>query len=128
MFAALPIISNTDCKQWYLDVGNWETDFKASQVSIIKFWVVQAVYMTSYFLFIKNFFPQILPTHLCTGLHSGGRDGCQGDSGGGLITEAGVSVLVGVTSFGHSGCGEPRVPAIYTRVASFSAWLQRELG
>ena len=57
------------------------------------------------------------------------RDGCQGDSGGGLITdgEAGVSVLVGVTSFGHDGCGEPRVPAIYTRVASFSAWLQREL-
>jgi len=37
MFAALPIISNTDCKQWYLDLGNWETDFKASQVSIIKF-------------------------------------------------------------------------------------------
>ena len=36
MYAALPIISNTDCKQWYLDVGNWETDFKASQVSIIK--------------------------------------------------------------------------------------------
>ena len=72
---------------------------------------------------------QILPTHLCTGLQSGGRDGCQGDSGGGLITdtEAGVSVLVGVTSFGHDGCGEPRVPAIYTRVASYSAWLQREV-
>ena len=48
MYAALPIISNTDCKQWYLDVGNWETDFKASQVSIIKFSRLQAVIMTSY--------------------------------------------------------------------------------
>ena len=48
MYAALPIISNTDCKQWYLDVGNWETDFKASQVSIIKFSRLQAVNITSY--------------------------------------------------------------------------------
>ena len=34
---------------------------------------------------------------------------------------------VGVVSFGPRRCGTRGVPAIYTRVASFSAWLQREL-
>ena len=39
----------------------------------------------------------------------------------------GPHVLVGITSAGWK-CGKPRVPAIYTRVSSFSSWLQNEVG
>ena len=64
---------------------------------------------------------------MCTGVPEGGRDGCKGDSGGGLTVEAGdQSVLVGITSAGYK-CGLPHVPAIYTRVSQFVSWLQDEV-
>ena len=73
---------------------------------------------------------QIHSSHLCTGVKEGGRDGCKGDSGGGFIMSDGgrngPHVLVGITSAGWK-CGKPRVPAIYTRVSSFSSWLQNEI-
>ena len=66
---------------------------------------------------------------MCTGVQEGGRDGCRGDSGGGLIATdpSGNSILVGITSAGYR-CGLPRVPAIYTRVSEFVTWLQDETG
>jgi len=103
-YVDLPILTNKDCKQWYLDLKTEMTT------------------LTSY---------EIQRTHLCTGVVEGGRDGCYGDSGGGLVMldkdDSSVSVLVGITSVGGERCGEPRVPAIYTRVSMFSKWLKTQI-
>ena len=117
MFASLPIISNEKCKKWYLDLNTPSTIYTSSSVGDYE----------DSSLNLDWFILQIKDTHMCTGVPEGGRDGCKGDSGGGLTVEAGdQSVLVGITSAGYK-CGLPRVPAIYTRVSQFVSWLQDEV-
>ncbi len=58
------------------------------------------------------------------GLRDGGLDACAGDSGGPLVVHRnGIPVLAGLTSSG-AGCARPGLPAIFTRVSAFSAWLE----
>merc|ERR1719350_1950311 len=64
-------------------------------------------------------------TILCAGLESGGKDACQGDSGGGLLHQgaSGVWTQVGVVSAGI-GCARRGVPGLYTRLTPYLAWIQ----
>ena len=51
-------------------------------------------------------------SQICAGEYSGGKDTCQGDSGGGLYEyDANLSkfIVVGVTSYGY-GCAQPGYP------------------
>ena len=69
---------------------------------------------------------QIRETHLCAGHEFGGQDGCQGDSGGGLVSvdgDSGKYVLVGVMSTGI-GCGRKKLPGVYTRDANSMHFLK----
>ncbi|GMH43591.1 hypothetical protein BSKO_11513 [Bryopsis sp. KO-2023] len=50
-----------------------------------------------------------------------GGDTCKGDSGGPLLQNG---ELVGITSFGPRQCGIAGTPGVYTRVASFAAWIE----
>lgn len=64
----------------------------------------------------------------CAGVVGGGKDTCQGDSGGPLVVKQGSTwVQVGITSWGN-GCAQPGWPGIYTRVASYSNWINQQTG
>ena len=57
-------------------------------------------------------------TEVCAGYPQGGKDACNGDSGGPLLAgvPGGGTVLVGATSYGN-GCAQPGQPGVYARLA-----------
>lgn len=55
---------------------------------------------------------------VCAGYPQGGKDACEGDSGGPMIVRG---TLVGVVSYGR-GCARGGEPGIYTRLANYR-WL-----
>jgi len=62
-------------------------------------------------------------TEICATGPRGGKDSCFGDSGGPLVVpSAGGYVQVGIVSWGPQ-CGNPLFPGVYTRVSSFSDWI-----
>uniref|UniRef100_A0A1B0ALE7 Peptidase S1 domain-containing protein n=1 Tax=Glossina palpalis gambiensis TaxID=67801 RepID=A0A1B0ALE7_9MUSC len=62
---------------------------------------------------------EITERMICAGLVNGGKDACQGDTGGPLIIN---NQLVGLVSWGR-GCGRPGFPTVYAFVASLKDWL-----
>nr|XP_004650757.2 ovochymase-2 [Jaculus jaculus] len=87
-------------------------------------------------LILKN--PISGKTFLCTGSPDGGRDACQGDSGGSLMCQnkKGMWTLAGVTSWGL-GCGrswrnnkqkkEQGSPGIFTDVSKVLPWIYEHI-
>ncbi|XP_045413394.1 ovochymase-2 isoform X6 [Lemur catta] len=77
-------------------------------------------------------------TFLCTGFPEGGRDACQGDSGGSLMCQnkKGAWTLAGVTSWGL-GCGrswrnnmhqsDPGSPGIFTDLSKVLPWIREHI-
>ena len=62
---------------------------------------------------------------LCAGWARGGRDSCEGDSGGPLmIQQGGAWRQAGIVSFGE-GCAEPGKYGVYTRVGNFATWIDQ---
>jgi secreted trypsin-like serine protease len=60
---------------------------------------------------------------LCAGVPQGGRDTCQGDSGGALVAGTqGAGVVIGFTSFGGV-CGQAGSPGAYVRASVAASWL-----
>ncbi|KAG8190286.1 hypothetical protein JTE90_025798 [Oedothorax gibbosus] len=68
---------------------------------------------------IKNSF-------LCAGYKAGGKDSCEGDSGGPLMVEreTGQWVLAGTVSHGIR-CADPNLPGVYMRVAAYRSWVDK---
>ncbi|XP_054266308.1 trypsin-1-like [Macrosteles quadrilineatus] len=61
---------------------------------------------------------------MCAGVMGGGRDTCQGDSGGSLIIEDWQERMfqAGIVSWGI-GCARPNRPGVYTRVNAYLPWI-----
>jgi secreted trypsin-like serine protease len=69
-------------------------------------------------------YPGFPLTALCAGWDQGGKDTCQGDSGGGAFYQTGSGwMVVGITSFGD-GCARPGFPGVYTAVAEMRDWIE----
>ncbi|GIY51279.1 serine protease filzig [Caerostris extrusa] len=69
----------------------------------------------------------IKPTFLCAGYKSGGKDSCEGDSGGPLMVErdTGQWVLAGTVSHGIR-CADPNfLPGVYMRIAAYRPWIDK---
>jgi secreted trypsin-like serine protease len=69
-------------------------------------------------------------TEICATGPSGGKDSCFGDSGGPLVAPASNVargyVQVGIVSWGPQ-CGNPLYPGVYTRVSSFTDWINKTM-
>ncbi|EDL22700.1 mCG145360, partial [Mus musculus] len=69
----------------------------------------------------KAHIEKVTDAMLCAGEMDGGKDTCKGDSGGPLICDG---VLQGITSWGHTPCGEPDMPGVYTKLNKFTSWIK----
>jgi len=58
---------------------------------------------------------------ICAGVEEGGKDSCEGDSGGPFVDENGVQV--GIVSYGV-GCGLAGFPGVYARVSNYMEWIE----
>jgi secreted trypsin-like serine protease len=60
----------------------------------------------------------------CAGTPKGGKDSCQGDSGGFIGADTGAKQFaqLGIVSWGI-GCARKDLFGVYTRVANFTAWI-----
>jgi secreted trypsin-like serine protease len=69
----------------------------------------------------------LIDTQMCSGVLTGGKDTCEGDSGGPLQVKVNenrcVYHVLGLTSFGFI-CGGENQPAIYTRISSYLDWIE----
>jgi len=63
----------------------------------------------------------------CAGLAAGGKDSCNGDSGGPIINTS-TGVLLGAVSWGY-GCAEAGNPGVYTNLAdtTLNAWVTAQV-
>jgi secreted trypsin-like serine protease len=64
---------------------------------------------------------------ICAGHAEGGKDSCQGDAGGPIVTKIGEEwQQVGLISWGQ-GCGQPGYYGVHTDVAHFGSWIRNEI-
>jgi len=66
---------------------------------------------------------------ICAGYREGGKDSCEGDSGGPMSVQRqddGRFMLSGVISWGI-GCAEKNQPGVYTRISDFREWINQIL-
>ncbi|NXR76206.1 GRAA protein, partial [Pycnonotus jocosus] len=71
--------------------------------------------------------PVITENMICAGAKNGGKDSCNGDSGGPLRCK---NVMKGITSFGKpKKCGDPSGPGVYTRLTKrYLEWIRKTIG
>ncbi|XP_038594659.1 mast cell tryptase-like [Micropterus salmoides] len=64
---------------------------------------------------------------MCAG--AGGKDICQGDGGGPLVSKQGGRwIQGGITSFlSNKGCAVPNIPSVYTRVSQYQSWINSQI-
>lgn len=67
----------------------------------------------------SNYPGEITESMFCAGVPAGGKDSCNGDSGGPLTIG---STQWGIVSWG-AGCAEPGHAGVYTRVPNFVDWI-----
>ncbi|XP_046389011.1 serine protease snake-like [Ischnura elegans] len=70
----------------------------------------------------------VVDGQICAGYLEGGKDTCEGDSGGPLQVrdkdDPCIIRIIGVTSFGAALCGMENTAALYTNVASYISWIE----
>jgi secreted trypsin-like serine protease len=69
--------------------------------------------------------PRIMANMFCAGAPEGGKDSCQGDSGGFIgATLEGKWVQLGLVSWGI-GCARPKLFGVYSRLSNYDGWIKQ---
>ncbi|XP_077407647.1 transmembrane protease serine 9-like [Vanacampus margaritifer] len=64
---------------------------------------------------------------ICAGFLDGGKDACQGDAGGPMVSEQdSLWIQSGIISFGL-GCSQPKNPGVYVRVSRYQSWINSHI-
>ncbi|XP_054854863.1 kallikrein-11-like [Eublepharis macularius] len=63
-------------------------------------------------------------SEICAGAMEGGRDSCQGDSGGAMVCNG---VLHGLVSWGNEHCAAKNKPGVYTEICKFRGWIIKSM-
>ncbi|XP_003791604.1 anionic trypsin-like [Otolemur garnettii] len=66
---------------------------------------------------------EITSNMICASFLEGGKDSCQGDTGGPVACNG---ELQGITSWAY-GCGQKDMPGIYTKVCNYVDWIQKTI-
>ena len=66
----------------------------------------------------------IRDTFICAGYNDGGKDSCEGDSGGPLMIQGEDArwSLIGTVSHGIK-CAEPNLPGVYMKTSAYMPWI-----
>lgn len=97
----VPIITNKQCKESYKRIGQFDDNIQFDDRVV------------------------------CAGYATGGKDSCNGDSGGPLMLPLENNgtfpfYQIGVVSWGE-GCARPNVPGIYTNIQYHAEWIKEML-
>lgn len=68
---------------------------------------------------------EITARMICAGFKNGGKDSCDGDSGGPMVVKDSLGhwrAQAGIVSWGD-GCAQPNLYGVYSRVAVLSSWV-----
>jgi len=103
-----------------LEEGGWGPD-KLQQVEIPK--------MADALCARKDYYGDAFTQgkEICAGIPKGGKDACQGDSGGGLVFKKdGKWFQGGIVSWGY-GCARKKKPGLYTNVPRYINWIKEHV-
>uniref|UniRef100_A0A3Q3M4G5 Transmembrane protease serine 9-like n=1 Tax=Mastacembelus armatus TaxID=205130 RepID=A0A3Q3M4G5_9TELE len=64
---------------------------------------------------------------MCAGLQAGGKDTCQGDGGGPLVSKQSSRWIQGGIAIFGMGCALPNFPGVYTRVSQYQSWITSQI-
>ena len=106
-----------------IDQGKMSDILKEVCVPVVRQQTCQAAFVSEGYT--------VTPRMLCAGPDSGGKDACQGDSGGGYVFYDVTSkkwFVGGVVSWGSiNGCGLKDKFGVYVRVSKFMGWFYNNL-
>ncbi|XP_069679941.1 trypsin-1-like [Periplaneta americana] len=95
--------------------GPWPSQLQQVEINIVDFDDCTKIYEPIHV---------ITPRMICAGVPEGGKDSCEGDSGGPVVSEG---KLVGIVSWAY-GCAARGYPGVNADVAVLRSWIESHTG